>query len=268
MISASLLWRVAPLAKASDFSFPSGESWRREAGLGAPAFFHSRPPGIGAQRARPRGARHYPGAALAAGHHVRIAGGLHRLAGLGRRPTEPVRQSITRPARSAPRCCSPAPFRRSRRDGSGLWWRNTSTTPAPSRAGHGGGRSVAHVYTWGVGRGARGDRRARAVGPGADRGPARDPDRADQRPGSEASTNSRRATRKSTGSSGRGSFCKRSARSAHRLGPRGQSPGRSYGSGLFATASAVCILLLLSHDAPFTGRVSVSVNPLLEVRPQ
>jgi hypothetical protein len=37
--------------------------------------------------------------------------------------------------------------------------------------------------------------------------------------------------------------------------------------GLFATAAAVCILLLLSHDAPFTGRVSITSAPLLEVRP-
>jgi hypothetical protein len=37
--------------------------------------------------------------------------------------------------------------------------------------------------------------------------------------------------------------------------------------GLFGTAAAVCVMLLLSHDAPFTGSISVSPAPLLEVRP-
>lgn len=44
-------------------------------------------------------------------------------------------------------------------------------------------------------------------------------------------------------------------------------PAATAALGLFATAAAVCILLLLSHDAPFTGRVSISPAPLLEVRP-
>lgn len=37
--------------------------------------------------------------------------------------------------------------------------------------------------------------------------------------------------------------------------------------GLFATASAVCILLLVAHDRPFTGQLSVRPTPLLNVRP-
>jgi hypothetical protein len=37
--------------------------------------------------------------------------------------------------------------------------------------------------------------------------------------------------------------------------------------GLFATASAVCIFLLVAHDRPFTGELSVSPAPLLNVRP-
>jgi len=37
--------------------------------------------------------------------------------------------------------------------------------------------------------------------------------------------------------------------------------------GLFATASAVCIFLLVAHDRPFTGGLSVSPAPLLNVRP-
>ena len=38
--------------------------------------------------------------------------------------------------------------------------------------------------------------------------------------------------------------------------------------GLFATAAAVCILLLLAHDEPFTGSASIPPTPLLEVRPE
>ena len=38
--------------------------------------------------------------------------------------------------------------------------------------------------------------------------------------------------------------------------------------GLFATASAVCILLLVAHDRPFTGQLSVRPTPLLNVRPE
>ena len=37
--------------------------------------------------------------------------------------------------------------------------------------------------------------------------------------------------------------------------------------GLFATASAVCIFLLVAHDRPFTGQFSVRPTPLLNVRP-
>ena len=39
--------------------------------------------------------------------------------------------------------------------------------------------------------------------------------------------------------------------------------------GLFATAVAVCIVLITAHDRPFTGRVGVSVSPsaLLQVQP-
>lgn len=44
-------------------------------------------------------------------------------------------------------------------------------------------------------------------------------------------------------------------------------PAATMALGLFATAAAVCMLLLLSHDAPFTGRISISPAPLVEVRP-
>jgi Protein of unknown function (DUF4239) len=37
--------------------------------------------------------------------------------------------------------------------------------------------------------------------------------------------------------------------------------------GLFSTSAAVCILLILAHDRPFTGSVSVPPTELLEVRP-
>jgi len=37
--------------------------------------------------------------------------------------------------------------------------------------------------------------------------------------------------------------------------------------GLFATASAVCIFLLVAHDRPFTGQLSISPTPLVNVRP-
>jgi len=37
--------------------------------------------------------------------------------------------------------------------------------------------------------------------------------------------------------------------------------------GLFSTAIAVCILLLLSHDRPFTGQLSVKPAALLQVAP-
>jgi len=38
--------------------------------------------------------------------------------------------------------------------------------------------------------------------------------------------------------------------------------------GLFSTSMAVCILLLLSHDRPFTGQLSVKPTVLLQVQPQ
>lgn len=38
--------------------------------------------------------------------------------------------------------------------------------------------------------------------------------------------------------------------------------------GLFSTAIAVCILLLLSHDRPFTGQLSVKPAVLLQVTPE
>jgi len=38
--------------------------------------------------------------------------------------------------------------------------------------------------------------------------------------------------------------------------------------GLFSTAIAVCILLLLSHDRPFTGQLAVKPAALLQVQPQ
>jgi hypothetical protein len=38
--------------------------------------------------------------------------------------------------------------------------------------------------------------------------------------------------------------------------------------GLFSTSMAVCILLLLSHDRPFTGQLSVKPAVLLQVRPE
>ena len=37
--------------------------------------------------------------------------------------------------------------------------------------------------------------------------------------------------------------------------------------GLFSTAVAVCIFLVVSHDRPFTGQLAVRPTPLLEVRP-
>jgi hypothetical protein len=38
--------------------------------------------------------------------------------------------------------------------------------------------------------------------------------------------------------------------------------------GLFSTAIAVCALLLLSHDRPFTGQLSVKPEVLLQVQPE
>ena len=40
-----------------------------------------------------------------------------------------------------------------------------------------------------------------------------------------------------------------------------------YAMGLFGTAIAVCIFLLVAHDRPFTGQLSVQPTPLLNVRP-
>ena len=37
--------------------------------------------------------------------------------------------------------------------------------------------------------------------------------------------------------------------------------------GLFATAVAVCVFLLVAHDRPFTGQLSVRPTPLVSVRP-
>jgi hypothetical protein len=38
--------------------------------------------------------------------------------------------------------------------------------------------------------------------------------------------------------------------------------------GLFATGVAMFVLLIASHDRPFTGRISVSTEPLLQVIPE
>jgi len=38
--------------------------------------------------------------------------------------------------------------------------------------------------------------------------------------------------------------------------------------GLFATATAACIFLLLAHDRPFTGHLSARPTPLLQVSPE
>jgi hypothetical protein len=37
--------------------------------------------------------------------------------------------------------------------------------------------------------------------------------------------------------------------------------------GLFSTAVAVCILLIVAHDRPFTGPNAVDPSPLLQVEP-
>jgi Protein of unknown function (DUF4239) len=44
-------------------------------------------------------------------------------------------------------------------------------------------------------------------------------------------------------------------------------PAAAMGLWLFATGAAVCMLLILSHDEPFVGHVTVKPTPLLEVRP-
>lgn len=38
--------------------------------------------------------------------------------------------------------------------------------------------------------------------------------------------------------------------------------------GLFATAVAVCVVLIIAHDRPFTGQISVGPDALLQVLPQ
>ena len=38
--------------------------------------------------------------------------------------------------------------------------------------------------------------------------------------------------------------------------------------GLFASGVAACVLLILSHDRPFTGQISVGYEPLLQVMPE
>jgi hypothetical protein len=38
--------------------------------------------------------------------------------------------------------------------------------------------------------------------------------------------------------------------------------------GLFATGVATFVLLIASHDRPFTGKISVSTEPLLQVIPE
>jgi hypothetical protein len=38
--------------------------------------------------------------------------------------------------------------------------------------------------------------------------------------------------------------------------------------GLFASGVAVSVLIILAHDQPFTGEVSVGPAPLLQVMPQ
>jgi Protein of unknown function (DUF4239) len=45
-------------------------------------------------------------------------------------------------------------------------------------------------------------------------------------------------------------------------------PAAAAGMGLFATAVAICLLLLLAHDEPFTGYYSVPPTPLVNVRPR
>jgi hypothetical protein len=45
-------------------------------------------------------------------------------------------------------------------------------------------------------------------------------------------------------------------------------PAAIAGLGLFGTAVAICLLLLLAHDEPFTGFYSIRPAALLEVRPR
>ena len=45
-------------------------------------------------------------------------------------------------------------------------------------------------------------------------------------------------------------------------------PAAAIAMGIFATGVAVCELLIVSHDRPFTGEIHVKPDVLLEVRPQ
>ena len=38
--------------------------------------------------------------------------------------------------------------------------------------------------------------------------------------------------------------------------------------GIFATGVAASLLLILAHDRPFTGEISIKPDPLLQVMPQ
>jgi hypothetical protein len=38
--------------------------------------------------------------------------------------------------------------------------------------------------------------------------------------------------------------------------------------GIFATGVAASMLLILAHDRPFTGEISIRPDPLLEVMPE
>ena len=44
--------------------------------------------------------------------------------------------------------------------------------------------------------------------------------------------------------------------------------GAAIAMGIFATGVAVCGLLIVSHDRPFTGQISVKPDVLLQVRPE
>jgi len=44
-------------------------------------------------------------------------------------------------------------------------------------------------------------------------------------------------------------------------------PSATLATGLFATAAAVCIVLLAAHDRPFTGQLAVRPDALLQVQP-
>jgi hypothetical protein len=44
--------------------------------------------------------------------------------------------------------------------------------------------------------------------------------------------------------------------------------GSAITMGIFATGVAASVLLIVSHDRPFTGEVSVQSDPLLQVMPE